>query len=201
MQFVDWISWLEKFCVIQDIDDATEAVTAAQLETLEQENHFVLPSDYKKFCEVFGTCLFSEGQRVYVPNIRLSENFLYPLRETLSVIYETDAPPIGISPEILPRVERMLTGEGLVFSDSTTAKIYIFDLASYQKSDESCDIWEASGEGEPEDFSYIGRSFYDFFLKFCLQIDNLSGSDTSPFAFSRRKRKLIRFNSSEMLDF
>ena len=189
-----WNQWLEQFQVIEDMD-GIEIMDPVQLEEVERENNFHLPSDYKKFCEIFGACSFSDDLRVYCPNILLSEYCLYSLREGFSDAYETDFSHIEIDVDILPKIEKVLTGSGLVFSDDITAQLFIFDTSSYQIYDESCDIWLADGEGEIDCFSYFGRSFYSFFLTFCVKIENDPLEEQrNRIALPKKKSLLRQFN-------
>lgn len=190
-----WKHWLNQFQAIETLGGA-ETRTISDLEIFEREIGFLLPKDYKAFCTVFGTCSFFQDRRVYCPSLSLSEQFLFPLRQEfneafkLNIFFECD------NPSVYENIERFLAGEGLVFGDDSSAKIYLFDLESYREEDKSCDIWSASGEGELSDFLNIGRSFYDFFIDFCIESEEKPSFKTQKIISLPQEKKLLRkFNS------
>jgi hypothetical protein len=193
-----WHSWLRNFQVISNGN--VEVKTTTDLESFEQENGFLLPKSYKNFCTVFGTCSFFQDRRVYCPNFALSEELMYPLKQEFNDALEFGNLSDYVSPNMISVIERILMRSGFMFSDDIGAKIYLFDTETYQREDESCDIWSASGEGELDSFSFLGRSFDNFFLDFCVELDDESLSVAEAFAsLSQEKQFLRRFNSSQLM--
>lgn len=194
-----WDQWLRQFQVVETLGGA-ETKTILDLETFEQENDFLLPEDYKSFCIVFGTCSFFQDRRVYCPSLSLSEQFLFPLRQEFNEAVESSDNPEYISLEMHKNIERFLTGSGLVFGDDVSAKVYLFDLDSYQEEDKSCNIWSASGEGELSGFFYLGRSFYEFFANFCIELEEKPSFKTQKAIPLPQGKKLLRkFNSGDFI--
>ena len=199
--FRTWSLWLENFENITLLNSSIETQSSLQLDEIDQMNGFLLPKDYRSFCEVFGTCAFFQNLNIYCPNIRFSENSLYPSREEFIFAQETNEFPMSISSDTIAKVERMLSGNGLAFGDDPSATIYIFDTASYTSGDENCDIWSASGEGLLDDFSFLGRSFSQFFLDSCIEIEcTEEESVILKGPIPKNKRILSRFDSNWYID-
>ncbi|NEQ46858.1 MAG: hypothetical protein F6K00_26265 [Leptolyngbya sp. SIOISBB] len=92
--------------------------------------------------------------------------FLYPLLVELpEFLEEVDWNQVTSDPQTLYEI---IMGSPLVFATDTVARVYLFDLNSYSTSDQACDIWCASQDGLEDESLLLGRSFYDFFLCFCL---------------------------------
>ena len=194
-----WNEWLNQFKVAEVKDSPVEIMDFIELESFEDSHNLKLPKEYKEFCLSFGTSAFFNALRVYCPNQALSEDLLFSTQEELES-YKEYASRIDAIDDMLDTVERMLLGTGLVFAEGRAAIMYIFDTASYKESDNSCDIWSASAEGALDSFAYLGRSFYEFFLRFCVEV---SESDSENSALIRNlpqeKKLLIRFNSDKPL--
>lgn len=182
-----WNHWLKQFRTVNSLGQTSEIVTLSQLSKFEQEIGFRLPEQYKNFCATFGSCVFFNQLAVYCPSIQISERHLYPLRQSFPDFYE------DIAIDIRAKVEDMITGSGLMFANSyLSAKIYIFDLESYSDDDKACDIWLADAAGELSDIYYFCRSFCEFFLRVCIEIEDISDDI---FPLPREKEFLRRFHS------
>jgi hypothetical protein len=125
---------------------------------------------------------------------------LFPLNQELDSAFDSNDSLEYVSPDMHENIKRFLAGAGLVFGDDVSAKIYLFDLESYQKEDKSCNIWSANGEGELGKLSFLGRSFYSFFFSSCIELDDepLTMAETVV-SLSQEKQLLRRFNSSQLL--
>jgi hypothetical protein len=195
-----WIQWFKKFQVVEAVVGESTNMTAAQISAIEEQDGFRLPSDYKDFCTVFGTCAFFNMSCVYCPSKSLSIDMLYSTQEELSRQRESGFRFVSVDSKMIQNIEHLLSGAGFAFAEGREAKIYIFDTESYLKSDKSCDIWSADAAGSMDDFVFLGRSFRDFFLRFCVEIsENLPDDNTPAMDLSQQKRQLVKFNSNNFL--
>ncbi len=204
----NWSQWLQQFKIIEKPDEygSAETMIAAQIAEIEQANSIRFPEGYKRFCETFGSCAFDySGHRMYCPSFLLSEVRLDSLRIELSRLERSrNNAGFGFRPwgEIddsvkISNLKQLINKTGFVFGDDSTAAIFIFDTSSYSEADQSCDIWLGAGDGELNRFEYLGRSFYDFFLRFCLNTEDdyvPSASEYKIFVGQDRK-ELLRFDS------
>ena len=147
---------------------------------LERELGFKFPRGYKEFCNVFGSgelagfiriyCFcFRSGQQGILDLTRLLQNQLGLLAlksELRSEMNRLRKGHPGADPEKLTLLQRVLS-EAFIFGDDPNAQTYLWDLGSYDESDQSCDIYLVPTD-DLDRTTKLGRDFFEFVNDFCL---------------------------------
>ena len=150
------------------------ACTEEALSNLEEVLSMKLPKGYREFCQVFGTGEFNRLARIYCPcaiqpekDIRYSGPFmLQSLKE--AVEFERESHEMGhpsIPVETISSLERLLAS-AVVFGDTARADIFLWDLTSFNASDQSYDIYMVPFDSLNR-FLRVGRDFREFVYNFC----------------------------------
>jgi hypothetical protein len=206
----NWNQWLHQFQIVEKVNSygPTETLTASQFAQIEHAHGIQFPESYKCFCNVFGSCMFMySSRRIYCPDLRISEVCLESLRMTLFKFEDSRRNYINSNPrawgdiedsKTIEKIKNLIKKSGFVFGDDSTAALFIFDTESYSDVDKSCDIWLGDGEGELDRFKYLGRSFYEFFLNFCINTeedDYVSATSDHEVFVPQERQELLRFDS------
>ena len=155
--------WQALLSELQIDSEGEEIIEPEKLLRFESENDINLPTEYKEFCQIFGTGTFGGFTRIFCPNSDLSDYS----RLTLESIRElTELFPSGN----IQRDFRLkdLTNNGFVFGDDFGANVAVWDLRTYREEDQSYDIYWIDIDALDEDLYHAGRSFFEFTHNFCL---------------------------------
>ena len=139
-------------------------------ERAEREIGVKFPDGYQAFCNVFGSGMFGGFVEIYCPCSLNIGNFSLPVEGLKAeLLWERErqaqgAP--GTSDVKLDLVETLLSN-AFVFGTDPNAHEILWDLGSYQDSDQSCDIYLIPSD-DLEQTTLIGRDFYEFVRDFCL---------------------------------
>jgi len=147
--------WIDLFNSLEHIiDDEIEVLTEQEFLEVESALGVLFPLEYRKFCQVFGSCVLGEWIRIECPNLETySYNAgLYTYNRDLSKLM------------LYPHYDRLL-GSCYVFGSNTSSLDILFDMQSYSEIDKSCDIYWTDA---PDCIVKIGRDFYEFVSEFCL---------------------------------
>jgi hypothetical protein len=164
-----WESLLATFTVIQQ---SGLICSEAEIEQVEKELGFKFPAGYKEYCRIFGSGSFGQGDapnffRVYCPCRSPSS---IDIRQTgynlIGLKLDLDASEPLEDSEKATILHRLLEN-GYAFGDTDISDRFIWDLTTYDKDDQSYDIYWIPDESV-EKIRLIGRDFFEFIDKFCL---------------------------------
>jgi hypothetical protein len=158
--------WLD---LLEDItleNKYSERVLISQLElsNFESETGIILPSEYKNYCQVFGSGRFGDPIRIH---------YLRPSSVGLSkrLIDLVVKPQIKEYPSKDKLIDRKLLhwlDYILIFASDDRGNIAAWDLKSFNQTDNSYDIYWIQIEYFDDEIYKIGSDFYDFINDFCL---------------------------------
>lgn len=139
--------------------DSLSTLNELQLKQFESKISIILPQEYKEFCQVFGAgCFGHDGIDIDCPNL---ENIEAELDNNLDIPQNWKETCQGWSNEA-----EQLLDKAYMFGSGGGDTIFVFDLRSYKKEDESYDIY---GIGcEVAVICYLGRSFFKFISDYCI---------------------------------
>lgn len=157
-----WQSLLNQLEIVET-PYGSELWSLEELNQFESENNIVFPLGYKEFCQIFGTGCFGDFISIFCPNIYFSTICLEAIKNDITEFPDSEH-------------ERMMSKESLlalldssfVFGREPSANSIFWDLRTYNKSDNSYDIYWANSDCFSGDIYKIGRDFYKFVTEFCL---------------------------------
>ena len=139
-----------------------------EIEALELESKIILPIGYKEFGKVWGAGEIAEYMRIHFSRELLFEVSIDCIKSQLSYINthsELEGDILDI--ESLNR----LIDSALIFGDTGCAEVVFWDLRTYNKVDQSYDIYLANFDSFNGVYK-IGRDFYEFIRGVCLGMDS-----------------------------
>lgn len=166
------------------VTGATESSCSGRdVKRLELELGVVFPIGYTEFCEVFGSGELGGFIRVFCPCFTNGSEGVLNTTLTLASLqqsaglkalaqelgWETDRQSKGhpsVDSTKFSLLKRMLP-EAFAFGDDPNAHIYLWDLSSYNDSDQSCDIYMVPTD-DLDGTTLVGRDFFEFVHDFCL---------------------------------
>jgi SMI1-KNR4 cell-wall len=155
-----WKTLLSQTEVIYSRTDHLSTRTLDQLLEFESRAGFILPSEYKEFCQIFGPGYFTR----------------YAITINCSSAEEADCEPISnldtktAIKGSYPYSESVndLVDAAYIFGMINIGYVFLlFDLRSYRSVDESYDIYLLDDECENAAYC-LGRSFFEFVRDVCL---------------------------------
>ena len=154
---------IEDLLLRLEISGSTEPDIFAlqELTDFEIRQGFQLPNDYKQFCSLFGSGRFGDHMTVYCPRIQNSQRSVYSMRVALELAQEE----YGCF-EAAQNIGNLLNS-CFVFATNPNSQDVVWDLRTYQKSDDSYDIYLLPLDPLDE-FYLVGRSFLEFINDFCI---------------------------------
>jgi hypothetical protein len=155
--------WQALFAELDTTNEGQEILSTEELQEFEMQNRIILPTEYREYCQVFGTGLFGHGIRIYCPTpalLEYSKASLESIKEELKMFPSDNR----------ERDNRLkaLMGSGFVFADDFGANIALWDLRSYSERDDNYDIYLVDIDGSDEELYQVGRSFFEFVCGYCL---------------------------------
>jgi hypothetical protein len=155
------LRWRDLFASIE-IDPSPHGEdirTAELLSKLESDSGVLLPTEYKEYCQVFGSGIFGSYMQIHYPNDEVLGIALDNMKKEL--VYEKG---MGLwEGRDSEAIEKKLNF-AYPFADDSWEDIVFWDLETYSAKDESYDIylvWNLK-------FYFICRDFYEFITEFCL---------------------------------
>ena len=158
--------WRDLFAQLEVIDYGQETFSEEQLIVIEVAEGIILPAEYKKFCQVFGTGMFGEFIGISCPTsywLEASRQHLENIRYEL-----TQFPSEEHGKNIDINTILKLLDSAFVFGDDSGAYIALWDLRTYSEVDQSYDIYWTNSDCFNGDIYLVGRTFYEFVKDFCL---------------------------------
>jgi hypothetical protein len=140
---------------------STQILVQEKLQTFEVASGFLLPPDYKEFCQIIGTATLSNFVDIYIPDMERSKRIIKLLKQNLQTQIE-----YGEAEDLDIEFVSELIDFAFVFAHTPNAEDIIWDLRTYRKSDQSYDIYLVPAY-EIEAVYLIGRDFCDFLREFC----------------------------------
>lgn len=163
-------SWQELISTLQFTDRESyqcNPITDLDIANFEREHNFLLPSDYKEFCKLFGTGIAGNWLEIYCPDcsylVRSQEGLFLTadyIRRFPSGVDEVDQQKINV------------LMNGFTIADDGCAHFLLWDLRTYSTGDLSYDlywaVWDApQSDNLEDDLKFVGRSFFNFVRDFC----------------------------------
>ncbi|MBE9139812.1 SMI1/KNR4 family protein [Nodosilinea sp. LEGE 07088] len=141
--------------------DSPDKVTLRELAQFEDEHNFQLPSDYKTFCQTLGSGRFGNHMRVYCPKPEFSSRMIQNMKASLEMDRAENREPENF------RFFMKLLPACFVFANNPNNQDIVWDLNTYQETDDGYDIYLISHE-PPDEIFFLGRSFLGFVKNFCV---------------------------------
>jgi hypothetical protein len=135
------------------------------LSKFESDSGILLPTEYKEYCQVFGSGIFGSYMRIYCPNDEILGIALSNRKEDLE--YEKK---LGLWEGRDAKAVEKILNSAYPFADNSWENIAFWDLQTYSATDESYDIYLGCGLK----FYFICRDFYEFITEFCLGTKSFS---------------------------
>jgi WD40 repeat protein len=158
--------WQALFAQLEVFNEGQDILTQEELVAFETKTGLILPTEYKKFCQVFGLGWVGESIRIFCPTSS-------PQYSIDNIKYTVNSSPPFVSvEEIEKNMKRSqiisLLENAFAFGDDGGAHVAFFDLKSYSESDLSCDIYWATCPDFDGNIILVGRNFFEFVRDFCL---------------------------------
>jgi hypothetical protein len=188
----NWQQLLKK----TDVEGTPNIMTVSDLLTFETENNLVLPEDYKDFCQVFGSGLFGNEIRIQCPpKTEESPNIFAMLISYLDELKLLNEFSDAKSKQIF-----QILNNGLLIGDTFNGELFMFDLSSSSKEDDSYDIYiidmdsfESYGTG----INKVGRDFYEFISDAALNNRTVGFTDDFDYPDEMFESKFIPLHNYE----
>ena len=142
-----------------------EILTEVDLSRVEIERHLILPTDYKDFCQTFGSGIFGDFIAIHCPSSQLFSRSNLAIKSIKEQIRKYPSKNTQWDREL-----ESLLDSALMFGHDDRANIVFWDLRSYKSSDKSYDIYWAKVDEFDDNIYKVGRDFFDFVREFCLGI-------------------------------
>jgi hypothetical protein len=147
---------------INDLALQFSRINQADLELFESEAGHKLPSEYKKYLEVFGAGGFGlDGFRIDCPNVYNIDAFLGGNVSILESCLET----FKIDKKWTSKLQGLLENS-YIFGDGSNKVEFVFDLRTWSNIDQSYDIYGLNFSTCC--FFQIGRDFFEFVRDCCI---------------------------------
>ncbi len=177
--------WQKLLKQVEVRGDIFELTSDEDLLEFEARTGIVLPSNYKEFCQVFGSGEFGND----LLNIHvISHDNLLSMVEWTSQLKDNLDMEVYLDDLTMAKLEviRHHLKSALIFGGNGKSQFCFWDLTTYKKLDDSCDIYLASWGSY--DCCRVGRDFFTFVKDFCLGMkpydylpESLHPDDTSIF--------------------
>jgi hypothetical protein len=133
-------------------------LTLEQLNEFERKSEIILPEGYKEYYQIFGSGMFGKNQfRITSLRIEDIEGQLSEGLHSLELSKEAYEYPQGVVD---------IFENSYLFGCGSAYTSFVFDLRTFDKSDNSYDIY---GLGDNINYVYfLGRDFFDFIKDICL---------------------------------
>lgn len=134
--------------------------------TFEKETGIILPNEYKEFCQIFGGGTFGSFVSILRPSshmLEMSSLTLYAIKTDFREYLWKKTEDTSTK-----ATERILDFALRFAEDYFSNYIAIWDLRTYNKLDQSYDIYWLKWDGFEGDIYYLGRSVFEFVRDFCL---------------------------------
>ncbi|MEM6614346.1 MAG: SMI1/KNR4 family protein [Cyanobacteria bacterium P01_C01_bin.72] len=152
-----WFTLLEQVEVVHRRDPKMHTITLEQIEQFESQSGFILPQEYKEYCQVFGSGIFGITLlRVYCPDHLNVEEHLISLQDAINACVDFSD---------YTEEEKQIFESAYVFGYGADYTLFIFDSKTYSSEDKSVNIY---GISELDTIYFIGRSFYEFVRDVCM---------------------------------
>lgn len=154
-----WKTLLAQTKVIYEFQDHLSVRSVEQLLEFENQAEFLLPSEYKEFCQVFGSGIFTKYRfNIDCPSLEgLGKEQISNL-DTIGAIKGSYPYSLDVH-NLLDSAYIFGVGDGYIF--------FLFDLRTYSELDQSYKIYVLDDERE-HTVHYLGRSFFEFIRDMCL---------------------------------
>ena len=161
--------WQVIFKQLRIIEKITER-RISEYSSLEFEltDNIILPLGYREFEVVFGSGYFGEHIQIFSPICYArSQEIIGYFKETLEreLNYEREAGEQWFDPQQVAKAKRILDS-ALEFGHNFSGDSFVWDLASYQESDRSYDIYFVPSVATQ--VFMVGRDFVEFIREFAL---------------------------------
>ena len=153
----DWTKLLERV----KIEGQKRLLTEEGIAFFEKSFNICLPSDYKQFCQVFGSGIIGGEWNIFFPDeelISYSNQFIKWFKERVNSFELISNPETNIL-EMLDNC--------LVFGNSPSCVQLVWDLRTQSVMNGDCDIYLIQSEiveKHEESIYKVGKSFYEFAL-------------------------------------
>lgn len=143
--------------VVYNTDKKMNIVTNNQIELFEKKTNLTLPSEYKEYCQVFGSGEFGITLfRIHKPDCFDVESQLISMQDQINAC---------VNYANFTDDQKQLFKSAYVFGQGSDYTFFIFDLKTYNSEDKSANIY---GISEDETIYFIGRSFFEFVRDVCI---------------------------------
>jgi hypothetical protein len=159
-------NWYDLANSVEVIDEQSgiEVLTLEDILAFERTQGFLLPEEYKEFCQVFGTGSAQEIFNLYSP----TDTLIFQqelLQLTVKNIVEF---PSSSSQGDRRKIE--LLQNSFFFGDDSGSCMFMWDLRTYSDVDLSYDIywglWDAPSDSFEEEYKCLSRSFFTVVKEF-----------------------------------
>ena len=157
--------WLN---LLQNINLTGEAsrkaiVSQLQLSNFETETGIILPSEYKEFCQLFGSGRFGDLVVIYYPSVYLIEN----TKVTIDVIKRQMKRDTSRD-NLEDRKKINWLNNLLVFGGDDRGNVAVWDLNSFDELNKTYNIYWIQIDDFHDEIYKISSNFFDFINNFCL---------------------------------
>lgn len=157
-----WKTLFQQLEVIETSDG--QAISSEEeLFTFEMETGIILPSEYKDFCQVFGSGRFGDLVKIFCP----SRDLLFESIESIKYLKEQVEKYPSKNRQWDRQIQTLLNS-ALMFGGDDRVNIALWDLRTYEESDKSYDIYWVKYDDFEDEIYRVGRIFFDFVHDFCL---------------------------------
>lgn len=158
----NWQALLAQLEVI-DSSFGSEIWSEEDFQAFEIKTGIILPTEYKEFCQVFGTGCFGDFVSIFCPNIQLSNICLEAIKDEI-----TEFPHQDLEKMLDRKSLIQLLDSAFVFGTEPRANSIFWDLRTYSELDKSYDIYWANSDCFDGEIYQVGRNFSEFVRDFCL---------------------------------
>ena len=157
-----WYELLQKI-IINDKFSKQNIFSSSQLADFEAITDIMLPQEYKYFCQIFGSGRFGDIVTIYTPSLSRFDR-----SKQLIDIVKQQIKEYPSKEKIKDEKLSNWLDSTLLIGDDDRGNIAVYDLASFDNSKKTYDIYWIQIDDFNDEIFKISSDFFDFVNDFCL---------------------------------
>ena len=157
-----WLYLLQNINLTEEVSEQV-IVSQLQLSNFETKTGIILPSEYKNFCQVFGSGRFGDLVVIYYPSLYLIDNTKIIIDVIKQQINEHSS-----RDKLEDKKKINWLNHILVFGGDDRGNVAAWDLNSFDKLNKTYNIYWIQIDDFNDEIYKISSNFFDFINNFCL---------------------------------
>lgn len=158
-----WLNLLENIDLTKKSSERV-IVSELQLSNFESETGIILPTEYKNYCQVFGSGRFGDIVSIYY----LSPSLIEVSKRLVNLIVKPQIKKYPSKDKLSDRKLFNWLDRILIFASDDRGNVAAWDLKAFNESNNSYDIYWIQIDRFDDEIYKLGSDFFDFVNDFCL---------------------------------